>query len=100
MFNEAKPIYIKHFTPPLLFDSSDFYLLIRYLSIFRNQILSIRINLIAKKQSYLKNISSNMIFIYLLRLILIIKLYSGGEAFLHFKAIYKLVKHKLCVDRS
>ncbi|GEM_PF-5247712 len=41
-----------------------------------------------------------MIFIYLLRLILIIKLYSGGEAFLHFKAIYKLVKHKLCVDRS
>ena len=54
MFNEAKPIYIKHFTPPLFFDSSDFYLLIRYLSIFRNQILSIRINLIAKKQSYLK----------------------------------------------
>ena len=100
MFNEAKPIYIKHFTPPLFFDSSDFYLLIRYLSNFRNQILSIQINLIAKKQSYLKNISSNMIFIYLLRLILIIKMYSGGEAFLHFKAIYKLVKHKLCVDRS
>ena len=32
MFNEAKPIYIKHFTPPLFIDSSDFYLLIRFLS--------------------------------------------------------------------
>ena len=100
MFNEAKPIYIKHFTPPLFLIhqififSSDIYRSSEIKSYRYESILS------PKKQSYLKNISSNMIFIYLLRLILIIKLYSGGEAFLHFKAIYKLVKHKLCVDRS
>ena len=71
MFNEAKPFYIKHLTPPLFIDLSDVYLLIRYLSIFRNHILSIRINLIAKSQSYIKkhifssdiHLSSKIIFL-------------------------------------
>ena len=95
MFNEAKPFYIKHLTPPLFLTHQIF--------IFSSDIdLSSGINLIAKSQSYLKNISSNLIFIYLLRLFSsnLIKVYSGGEAFLLFKAIYKLVKHELCVDRS
>ena len=74
MFNEAKPIYIKHFTPPLFLIHqififpSDIYQSSEIKSYRYESILSIRINLIAKNQSYLKNISSNMIFIYLLRL--------------------------------
>ena len=71
MFNEAKPFYIKHLTPPLFFDSSDLYLLIRSLSIFRKQTLSIQIYLIAKSQSYIKkhifsldiHLSSKIIFL-------------------------------------
>ena len=74
MFNEAKPIYIKHLTPPLFLIhqififSSDIYRSSEIKSYRYESILSIRINLIAKNQSYIKNISSNMIFIYLLRL--------------------------------
>ena len=68
MFNEAKPFYIKHLTPPLFLThqififSSDLYRSSENKPYQYESILSPKVNLI------LKNISSHRIFIYLLRL--------------------------------
>ena len=77
MFNEAKPFYIKHLTPPLFLThqififSSDLYRSSEIKPYRYESILSPKVNLIAKSQSYLKNhifssdihLSSKIIFL-------------------------------------
>ena len=77
MFNEAKPFYIKHLTPPLFLThqivifSSDLYRSSENKPYQYESILSPKVNLIAKSQSHLKkhifssdiHLSSKIIFL-------------------------------------